>query len=875
MLQALKDNADIFDTSLTHQDAVFNERLEESQLLLRQTADETRSSIQIESQKSQSFHNDQVEFVVSSIIASLTFPGMNDRYGQVLDAHANTYSWIFESEIASNQPWDSFTSWLEQEHGATIYWVSGKAASGKSTLMRYLLENRRKLCKSLDTWTQSRPLMIPNFFFWSTGTAMQKSQNGLFRSLLHQIFSQDPNLVQEVLPDLVHSTLSFSRHQLSRFEEWGPWRAWSLNELKQTLCNLIKQSTIPTCYCFLIDGLDEYDGDNLELSNFFKGFSTCSNVKICLSSRPLLAFEHHFDSFPKLRLQDLTIGDITRFVRDKLEEHPKFYALAQQEPLESSSLISEIVQTSSGVFLWVSLVVNSLSEGLTNHDGLSDLQKRLQELPPELEGLYSTMLKSISPVFYLEQASRLFQLMYQSPLPLTLAALSFADDEDQDLVFKTKTGSITESEIIRREEAMIPRLKSRCAGLLEVQQFAVGSTQLSSSYVQYLHLTVREYLEKPDVWARLLKLTSSRGFNASESLCRSTLLMLKVTNFGRPRRFVDQPSVFEFGYVALQAENSTGKAQTALLESLLLTIRELNPELKSYFSNMELDMLLYDLYEGAAYAPLPKSLLIFGFTNGLTLSVRDAIRQTKSLKGIYGKRSLLEYATCYRAGLSAHASMVTDYQAGLQVYPSTVAMLFREGLRPNEQSCGSTPWRALLEYFAREDRTLPVPWLDVCKLFVLYGADLKADCEVFGERKSAWEILKSAFQHLPGESLQELERMVLDRGGGRDSIRDRQFRNKDHQNRFQNRDYGSQRNPDHHPQHVHRDDRMVNYDRFGTTQHPDHRTRHYDSRNADRSNRYRDQRYLSHPDNPRRPFAPYDEPPLPSMPPHSQRWRPY
>lgn len=858
MLQALKDNADIFDTSLTHQEAVFDKRLEESELLLRQTVNEIKTSIQTESQKAKNLHNDKVECAVSSIIASLTFPGMNDRYGQVLDAHANTYSWIFEPKTTFDQPWDSFTSWLEQEHGAPIYWVSGRAASGKSTLMRYILENQRKLCKSLDTWTQSRPLMVPNFFFWSTGTAMQKSQNGLFRSLLHQIFSQDPNLVQEVLPDLVRSTLSFTRHQLSELKQCGSWRVWSLNELKQTFCNLIMQNKIPTCYCFLIDGLDEYDGDNLELSSFFKGFSTCSNVKICLSSRPLLAFEHHFDRFPKLRLQDLTVGDITRFVRDKLEEHPKFYALAQKEPLESSSLVSEIVQTSCGVFLWVSLVVKSLSEGLTNHDGLSDLQKRLRELPPELEGLYSTMLKSISPPFYLEQASRLFQLVYQSPSRLGLTALSFADDEDQDLVFKTKTGSITTSELTRREEAMIPRLKSRCAGLLEVQGFESGLIRLPGSYVQYLHLTVREYLEKPDVWAGLLKLTSSSGFNASVSLLRSNLLLLKVTEVSTLKCYIENRLSQSIGSLALQAENSTGKAQTALLEALHLTVKR--PA--SGFYSDEAYRLYHELYEGATSALFPDSLLKFAVRNGLTLFVRDAICQSKSLKETHGNRSLLDYATWFPM----------YYRAGRTVHPSMFAMLFREGLRPNEQSCGSTPWRALLIFLASEGRTLPVPWLDVCKLFVLFGADVNAGCEVFGEWKSAWEILKTAFQHLPDESLQELESMVLDRGEG---TRHRQSRNKHYQNRFQKRGSGSQKTPNHHPQHVHSEDRMAAYDRFGTTQHPENRTGRHDPRNTNRSNRSRDQRHLPRQDNSRRPFAPYSEPSIPSMPSHSRRWRPY
>ena len=462
VLQALKDNADIFDACLTRQTTSFDQRLEESDLLLQQTGNDIKTSVQTVVRRRTDDHHDYE--AISAIIESLSFPGMDDRFERVGDAHANTYSWIFDSRTTSDQPWDSFTSWLEQEHGDSIYWLSGKASSGKSTLMRYIIENKWKLCKSLEAWTQSRPLMILNYFFWSIGTVMQKSQNGLFRSLLHQIFSQDRNLVQEALPDLVRSTRSLQYDQLLQLKH----RVWSLKELKQAFCNTIKQEKLPLCYCFLIDGLDEYDGDHVELSVFLKTISTFSNVKLCLSSRPLMALEHHFDNLPKLRLQDLTVGDISSFVRDKLEEHPRFYALAQREPQESSGLIREIVQTSCGVFLWVSLVVKSLSEGLTNHDGLSDLKKRLRELPPELEGLYSTMLNSIHPPFYLEQALRLLQLVYQSPTPLTLEKLSFADDEDQDLAFKTKVGSITTSDIALRAKAMIPRLKSRCAGLLEI-----------------------------------------------------------------------------------------------------------------------------------------------------------------------------------------------------------------------------------------------------------------------------------------------------------------------------------------------------------------------------------------------------------------------
>ena len=795
ILQALKDNADVFRNSLTQQTAVLEQRHEESDLLLQQTGNEIKTSLQTMSEKTL-VHNHHT--AVSAIIASLSFSGMNDRFERVVDAHAHTYSWIFESDSNSNQSWDSFASWLSQDHSDPVYWVSGKAASGKSTLMRYIIENSWKLSKSLKAWTQGRPLMTPHFFFWNTGTAMQKSQNGLFRSLLHQIFSQNPHLVQEALPDLVRSTLSLEYNQRWQVRQ----RVWSLKELKQTFCNLIKQEKIPTCYCFLIDGLDEYDGDYLQLSMFLKTIATCSNVKLCVASRPLLALEHHFDGFPKLRLQDLTVQDISRFVRDTLEEHPRFHALAQREPEESLNLISEIVQTSCGVFLWVSLVVKSLSEGLTNHDGLLDLRKRLRELPPELEGLYSTMLNSISPPFYREQASRLLQLVYQSPKPLTLVELSFADDEDQDLAFKTEKGSFTGSEIIHRARTMLPKLKSRCAGLLEIHARGSGfenPEDAHGSYVQYLHLTVREYLERPDVWTNLLELTRSSRFDANVSLLRSVLLMVKSHDF-----VMSDLEIRAMILLALQAEGSTGKAQTALLDAIDTTASLVAFAREDHGGGPGLSALLYKTYEIGGivcedcglYDLRPDSLLALAVRNGLTLFVRDFIRRCVGLKRGYRGRSLLQYALSHAWGYTD-----THNDTILKVQPSMFAMLFEEGLRPNSASCGSTPWRSLLKFLSctKTLGKLPSPWVDICKLYILFGADVKAGCEVSGKWKSTLEVLESAFQHLPVESFQELERLILDRGGGKTWIDQRWPQLGHHQYNNASRNHNLQRHPNPHP----------------------------------------------------------------------------
>jgi hypothetical protein len=71
-------------------------------------------------------------------------------------------------------------------------------------------------------------------------------------------------------------------------------------------------------------------------------------------------------------------------------------------------------------------------------------------------------------MFYLEQASRIFQLVYHAAMPLSTTQLSFADDNDTSLTFRLEYLSLSSSEERQRHLSTIARLKSRCAGLLEV-----------------------------------------------------------------------------------------------------------------------------------------------------------------------------------------------------------------------------------------------------------------------------------------------------------------------------------------------------------------------------------------------------------------------
>ena len=160
------------------------------------------------------------------------------------------------------------------------------------------------------------------------------------------------------------------------------------------------------------------------------------------------------------------MNDITTYMRGHLYAHSQAIELAEEEPKLISQSIREIVQTASGVFLWVSLGVKSLLPGMTNFDRTSDLRKRLRKFPAELDGLYTQMINRIQLAFWVEQASRLFQLIYLSHRPTSTLALSFADDGNYDV---SRALSLEFAEWQRRVRSMTGRVNSRCAGLLEVK----------------------------------------------------------------------------------------------------------------------------------------------------------------------------------------------------------------------------------------------------------------------------------------------------------------------------------------------------------------------------------------------------------------------
>ncbi len=132
------------------------------------------------------------------ILSSLSFPGINDREEEIAAAFKKTFEWVYD-----NSETGGLLSWLN--HGSGIFWINGKAASGKSTLMKFIFSDPRLRLYLKRSAPQARHV-VASFFFHDRGTEIQKSYEGLLRSIIYQVASQARDLIPTLFPLLQGST---------------------------------------------------------------------------------------------------------------------------------------------------------------------------------------------------------------------------------------------------------------------------------------------------------------------------------------------------------------------------------------------------------------------------------------------------------------------------------------------------------------------------------------------------------------------------------------------------------------------------------------------------------------------------------------------
>ncbi|PMD28842.1 hypothetical protein L207DRAFT_574642 [Hyaloscypha variabilis F] len=675
--------------------------------------------------------------VHEKLLALLKFEEMEDRHERIAEAFDKTFQWIFhdlDSESPQETRWVSFAEWLASS--SSLYWITGKAGSGKSTLIKYVAQDRRTI-NYLKIWASAETLVTASYFFWNSGTSMQMSQQGLLRSLLHQMLSSCPELTCKLLPERWEAHCLFG-------DDPNPMTEAELRHAFTLLKNV--ESTVAKI-CLFIDGLDEFDGDHCRLVDFIKELSGYPGIKLCVSSRPWLVFEDAFKTRPSLMIQDLTYPDIMHFVTSKFSRSHGFIELRKSEPEYAAQLLKDIAQKSAGVFLWVALVVSSLLDGLSYGDRVSDLQKRLSLLPPDLEKLYRKILDNLDP-FYLEHASQLFELVREAKEPPSILCMSLADEE-LDSVLKRKIAPFDDEEINTRVDIMKRRLNSRCKGLLEVASamensegglHPVGGPEIHTpptSTVQYLHSTVKDFLENPKNWKWLMD-SRQEAYDPNLALAKSFLGQLKGVSLKTAKAVTLVEKCLLYAWLAQHGRPAN---LIAVLDGLDRTAGELVFDKRFYVIQDEIFTGGYDPYQASGLvcnwtsipniAPRidPKGL------NFLSLATRLGLHEYVAAKA---KKGCLVIQNGTVWPLLMDALVPTWCEIALTLpnpFPDEdmLKVLLEQGADPNRSFIYSnyrkiTPWEYLLWILQDDIRQANklAPWLDIVPLFLAHGADPRA-----------------------------------------------------------------------------------------------------------------------------------------------------
>lgn len=451
------------------------------------------------------------------LLDALAFDEMGSREANVDEACADTFEWIFSPDSDAGS-WDNFSKWLENGEG--FYWVSGKAGSGKSTLMNFIIAH--STTKSLlNKWADGKPLFHASWFFWKPGSELQKSIRGFLRAIVHSFLEQEPGRARSVLALL-------SRTQTSALNRGRPL-AWSESQLKAMILEILKDEK--SCYSIFVDGLDEMEGDRLGLLDFLRELGERKNVKFCISSRPeplvstsrslsdylsflISQFEHHFKASMQLKLHDLTMNDMETLIQRRLDT---IYAIQGSRDISYNHgyLIHLMMMHAQGVFLWVKIMVQDVIEAILNGDSREDLVKRLISTPVELEDLFKHILDRIDRI-HRSKASKYFQLILSwdeaAKSPAKTLDLSLAACDAVQYGGLEGLANVTRRFADQKALNLEAGLFARTGGLLEliglddskpVPDGAIDkrkSVLYSPWGVVFLHRSVSEFFSDPKNW---------------------------------------------------------------------------------------------------------------------------------------------------------------------------------------------------------------------------------------------------------------------------------------------------------------------------------------------------------------------------------------
>jgi ankyrin repeat protein len=432
---------------------------------------------------------------LQSIMKNLEFEQMDDRLATIATAHSKTCEWLFQR--------GEYRAWRDSAALSTncgFLWLKGKPGAGKSTIMK----------RAQHYGEQEHGGLVISFFFNARGVELQRSTQGMYRSLIHQLLKKrmeqlsalpiheghflhfklleslverspqrripasqnwPTELLKDMLQDLV---LAFSPAQVARCFDASVVHGCAETAETYRDSVLALAQTQVTCY---VDALDECETDDARDMIDFLGTLRATAAQANVDFRVLLTSRHYphitFEACQELILDGQAghEADIADYIRNKLR-------IGESKLARDIQVI--IRARASGVFLWVVLVIRIMNE-LYDRGQIRRLRQRLDAIPSGLHELFEEILQGDTQDS--EERLLVFQWLLFSKRPLKL-------DEFYDAV----TGSLElDVDVEDREQNHVSEDDMK-RFLLDASKGLAEMTESRDPTVQFIHESVKDYL---------------------------------------------------------------------------------------------------------------------------------------------------------------------------------------------------------------------------------------------------------------------------------------------------------------------------------------------------------------------------------------------
>lgn len=251
--------------------------------------------------------------------------------------------------------------------------------------MKYLVttpETQERLPKLTNepAWT------IVHFFFnFRAAKGLVNTEEGMFRSILHQILNK-----------LQLPTESLLRHGLDLD---SVLETSHLHKTATMISKLLDTEGVKVL--LFVDGLDEC-GSSLRLTvQSLKEIRAQTGLRLCLASRPEPQLQALLRGCIEVKMQDYNAAGIRAYISNAVDDIESSTGFAKTS---TEQLFEKIISSAEGVFLYchfaTELVIERLVQGFTHEE----IQEELRVLPKELSELYNRLFERIPLVCRAEVA---------------------------------------------------------------------------------------------------------------------------------------------------------------------------------------------------------------------------------------------------------------------------------------------------------------------------------------------------------------------------------------------------------------------------------------------------------------------------------------